>query len=342
MNTADETLQTEILERLASRIRAHAAIDSSRTVSELAAQHGVIFHLAEARRRGLICLSSADERELNEKEKSAALSRLRKLAVFKEVIDGLSSLPVDFVVLKGVAAEACYYPPFLQRAYTDLDLLVSEAGMNAASRFLESKAVSSHTARTDSEHSMNFFVNKTHIDLHFKLTEDRFFPGVPHVGNILNRKEIIDSCIGPLPALCRRDAFVYLILHGSKHQWCRLRWIMDVVWLAASIDRDEFRRIAATALSEAGRIRTIVALQLAAMFMPEGWLRTIAEPTADSRHLAASFEKDLFEMRSGVVEKIRNIRRSVAVCETVSQKFLFGAHLVKSLFRRCVGHNYKG
>lgn len=334
-----ETLPMQILGRLAAKIVAHAEKDPGRTISEIAEQHGVVFHLAEANRRGIISLSPADESRLREREQTASLRRLRKLAVFREVLDGLSSLSVDFAVLKGVAAEARYYPSFLQRAYTDLDLLVSEGGIPAAARYLESKAGKSRAPRKDSEHSMNFFVNKTHIDLHYKLAEDRFFPGVLQPADTLKRKEKIDTCIGLIPVLSDCDAFLYLILHGSKHQWCRLRWIMDLVWLAASKDQDNLRQLVTNAVCGIGKTRTLVALQLAAPFMPERWMEAFAKPTAESQQLATAFEKDLLRVRAGSIEKLRNIRRSLGLCETFPQKLFFGTELVKSLIRRHVIHD---
>lgn len=127
----------------------------------------------------------------------------------------------------------------------------------------------------------------------------------------------------PLRTLPRRELLLALLLHGTKHHWSRLAWLVDVAellrqepgpdwpWLLAAAERLGCRRRVAAGLA--------LAQGLLGAPLPAGvqaWL----DGTPRLRDLAARLQAPLFAAEAPAGDALRSLRLDLALDDTPGQR----------------------
>lgn len=158
----------------------------------------------------------------------AELERINKR--FEE--EGIRSL-----VLKGPVLAAMLYGDISGRTSGDLDILVSRQDWDKCVRILLEEGYSRGKDYDASAEVLNNTERKTHhisylhaqkkieIELHWRLNPDSVTE--PAFDELWSRRQA-SPFNKTVHTLGHEDLFVYLILHGTRHAWTSLRWLLDI------------------------------------------------------------------------------------------------------------------
>ncbi|MFE5321190.1 nucleotidyltransferase family protein [Paenibacillus sp. NPDC056579] len=157
---------------------------------------------------------------------SAEMEQLSKL--FAE--SGIKSL-----VLKGPVLAADLYGDISKRTCGDLDVLVPIDRLEQAEKLLEEMGYVKddyiETVLNDwkwRHHHITFFHLRKgmKIEVHWRLNPG---PGKePDFHALWERKRLSAITHHPVYYLGREDLFLFLVSHGARHGWSRLRWLTDI------------------------------------------------------------------------------------------------------------------
>ncbi len=239
------------------------------TIIEAAERHGVapllyrnvcrqsadVIPAAALGRLARVCLANAGH--------NLALTRelLRLLALFEN--NGLRA-----VAFKGPILADILFGDVSLRQFADLDILVREEDIRRAKRLLmadEYRPEFELGAHAEDEYIRSehaFQLRKKHlgfvVELHWRFgSRNQVFPVTPE--QVWNRLECRTFHGRPVLTLCREDLLLYLAVHGAKHGWERLEWIVCIRELVRGADSLCWEQI----LSQAAASGALRALQLA-------------------------------------------------------------------------------
>jgi hypothetical protein len=133
-------------------------------------------------------------------------------------------LGVEVLPLKGPALALALYGAETLRPSNDLDLLVRRDDFLHSEALLLDRGFIALGEIGD--HDRRFVRNALLVELHFELVSPRDFP--MDVDRVWNRSHLTDFRGHPVRAMSDADLVLYLCLHGLKHGFSRLIWIMDV------------------------------------------------------------------------------------------------------------------
>ncbi|HYK36699.1 MAG TPA: nucleotidyltransferase family protein [Alloacidobacterium sp.] len=152
--------------------------------------------------------------QLSSKSLAEELEHL--LAVF--AMRGIEVLP-----LKGPALAETLYGDVTLRPCVDLDLLVRVGGYHQAEQLLLEEGWEA-SAPAD-EYQRKFMRGESMVELHFGVASPRSFPF--DVEGTWNRARNGAFRGQPMKTMSETDRALYLFLHGLKHGYGRLIWILD-------------------------------------------------------------------------------------------------------------------
>lgn len=147
---------------------------------------------------------------------------------------------IKAIAFKGPVLSQMAYGDITLRQYVDLDILIDEIDLERTSELLQKNNYKELYDLQDyqKENLKNLvhdrsFINKTNginIELHWTLSSSEFFidlEGLNYLENVeksnLNTQEI--------NVLSLEILFIYLCIHGNKHMWERIEWLVDLVLL---------------------------------------------------------------------------------------------------------------
>lgn len=202
---------------------------------------------------------------LGSEEEANASAYLRSIAVLREVDLEFGKVSIDWLLLKGVLlAERFYERPAL-REMIDIDLLVDQDRIEDAETVLRGLGFERYYPRYDlsAAQRTNFmtiqsafaFIRKSdgaQLDLHWRTMQNPRF--LPVIDNGWKAMTVRDRAAG-FPALAEDIHFTYVLAHGAKHGWSRLKWLADVARMLCSRDAAGAELLAASL--ERHRIGTI-------------------------------------------------------------------------------------
>lgn len=232
-------------------------IDVQRLLT-LAAWHGLapLLH-----RRLESWAPDAAEPELREglrrRAREAARRSLVLTARLLEAIEAFRAEDIDVLAFKGPTLALEAYGDLALREYADIDLLVRPADVGRASAVLVGLSFESRAsvggapggapdrAEIGRECQRTFLRRggTEQIELHWE-----FFPRRLAVdldpGAALDRRRTVSIGGRPVPTLAREDLLLHLAVHGGKHLWARLEWILAFAGAlrAGPFDRDLIER----------------------------------------------------------------------------------------------------
>lgn len=169
--------------------------------------------------------------------KRSAMRSIRLTGELIKIADLLNKNNIRYVSMKGPALGVDIYGDISLRTSRDLDILVDRDDIEKVEEILydngykncEYEAELTLKQKEFSKnllHHFSYFKEGVHIELHWSYNsldyrsnfnyswEER--KGVKLFGKIIN-------------TLNDEENFLYLVFHGSKHGWTRLRWLCDIV-----------------------------------------------------------------------------------------------------------------
>ncbi|WP_047984001.1 nucleotidyltransferase domain-containing protein [Ornithinibacillus californiensis] len=146
-----------------------------------------------------------------------------------------STRQIPLLFLKGPHLAKELYGDSSLRTSSDLDVLVPIKRLKQAEVLLEEQGYIKNdyiqTVLGDwkwRHHHVSYYhpEKKIKVELHWRLHPG---PGKePGFQELWDRREVNKSNDIPLDMLGKEDLFLFLIAHGSRHGWSRLRWLVDI------------------------------------------------------------------------------------------------------------------
>ncbi|TVX79104.1 nucleotidyltransferase family protein [Peribacillus simplex] len=141
---------------------------------------------------------------------------------------------IRLLFLKGPAIAEDIYGDISLRTSKDLDILIPKTDLKKAEQLLlnygyekeEISPVSSKRKSGSIHVSYYHSQKKTQIEIHWRL----YRPPAkePSFDELWRRKRISNLTSYPVYLFGKDDLFFYLVNHGAKHGWFRLRWLADI------------------------------------------------------------------------------------------------------------------
>ena len=236
-----------------------------------------------------------------------------------EVLDTLAAAGVAALPYKGpVLAATCYDPPGL-RGCRDLDLLLAERDAAAAMAALASLGYASLVTGLRPGHMRAYFryngqdalvaEGRLAVEPHWRFAPACLHAEPDHAG-LLARAMPITLGGRAIPAPSPEDAALICGLHGSKEEWARLIWVVDMAELLRLPGLDWatcLDRAASVGVQRMVLVGAALASRLLAAPLPGPVASALAaDPTGGT--LAAEAAENLFA-RAGVTPSVYTITR---------------------------------
>lgn len=143
---------------------------------------------------------------------------------------------IRLLYLKGPVIAAELYGDISLRTSKDLDILISITDLAKAEELLINEGYEREgdpTVLNDwkwREHHISYFHSKKQIQLEIHWRLHPRPSKEPNFDELWERKRKRKSELTTYPVyyLGKEDLFLYLITHGARHGWFRLRWLMDI------------------------------------------------------------------------------------------------------------------
>ena len=166
-----------------------------------------------------------------------AQTNLQMSSELLRIVNVFNENGIAYIALKGPVLSQIIHGDTLQRQYTDLDLLVAQKDIYKAALLLQENDYLP-------EHSIDFLKNRTFLnigqDLTFKNKQHGVFIEL-HWQLFLNlqvrksqitlfsAQQMSSDILGQkIDTLEFEHLLIYLCIHGSKHFWERLEWVVDI------------------------------------------------------------------------------------------------------------------
>ncbi|MBO7747801.1 nucleotidyltransferase family protein [Paenibacillus sp. MWE-103] len=169
------------------------------------------------------------------------MKMLQLTAVMEKVCHTLEQANIKSLVLKGPVLAEALYDDFSLRTSKDIDLLVPEGSFEQAEELLlqlgfqpdEYVPRALNAVRRNKHHlSYTHSESRVQVELHWRMSSDSFREFT--FNELWNRRRQTKKTSIPVSYLGHEDLFVYLISHGARHAWFRLRWLADIKYMMHS------------------------------------------------------------------------------------------------------------
>lgn len=209
-----------------------------RGIEELARRHAVLPLLGQY--LGAIAPSPFSE-VFREASVHAAHSAIQAKRLIHAIGAALRVAGVRVLLTKGIALSEWAYQG-LVRQVGDIDLLVDPTSYELAQKVLRAQGLFPLRVNDCGEATSVEWrsANGLIVDLQPALLEP-YFLAMPEFRELWDRR--VDVATIDIPTLNPVDHLLYVLLHGLKHQWCRVGWIVDVAMIARHLGSAEFEEL---------------------------------------------------------------------------------------------------
>lgn len=189
---------------------------------------------------------------------SEKLKQLEKISYFLELAETLQNKDIWFLILKGpILSERIYGDP-TTRLWKDFDLLIKPGAVSACVSILQEMGfkhdkVDWPASVKRQKMILHFGKNLEmyhsgkglSVEIHWKLFEDRLAGSETEWQLIEQNSETTEFSGKTVQRLNFEFELLYLIIHGSRHSWFRLKWLVDIHDLLKrhSFDEQKFLRL---------------------------------------------------------------------------------------------------
>lgn len=248
------------------------------TVLERVAMHGLVPQIHKSVEAGMV--RDVPKLGRHQLKKLFLANAVRNLLLARELastIEILERAGIHSIALKGPVLGAFAFGDIMMRQSGDIDILVDVSDFGAAKEALVAERYQLASGKLQRPPAP-MFLNRVRqeclispsgniVDLQFDLLPIAF-PAVATVKELIDRSQLVVANKFSFRTLGLEDLLVYLCIHGSKHGWVSLRWIVDVAQLLVrhpDVDWDK-----ALGLSENKSVRRmfVLGLRLASFLAP--------------------------------------------------------------------------
>ena len=173
--------------------------------------------------------------DMNQMYKRNTFHMLYLAGVMEDVCRVFTENRINLLVLKGPTLAVDLYGDVSLRTSSDLDMLIPIQELERAEKLLLKLGYEKddyiQTVLNDwkwRHHHVTYFhpEKKVKIEIHWRLN-----PGPakePNFNELWNRRRKSSLTNYPVYILGSEDLFLFLVTHGARHGWSRLRWLIDI------------------------------------------------------------------------------------------------------------------
>ena len=173
--------------------------------------------------------------------RAQAFLTLRMSAELFRLEDRFAASGIGMMVVKGPALAVQAYGDAAMRKYGDLDFLVRDKDIAAATQLMMDAGYAAEiplstiaAGKIPGQYMFRQAATKLLVELHTNRTM-RYYPRRLPLEKLFARQVRVNIEGRTIPAPCAEDHLIIICVHGAKHLWERLLWIADV---AALISRN--------------------------------------------------------------------------------------------------------
>ena len=275
----------------------------------LAQGHGILPIAWVALRPFVARLGAEAAAELKVAYEANARRNLLLVGELRGVLRALHEVGITAVPWKGLVLAQRAYGDVALRQFFDLDLLVRRSQVAAARDVLGTLGFTPEKQMTDIE-------QETYVDHQGELELVRQADGLwleihsaimptyygrgTSSAELWRRVVMVELARGTVPCLDIADELEALCVHGSKHRWERLAWVLDVAMLARAMEQVDWARLMAAATDHGTlrmvRIGLLLAVDLCGAPIPAD-MAAAARSDGVARRLAHDATAALFDPR---------------------------------------------
>jgi hypothetical protein len=211
----------------------------------------------------------------------------------RQLLASFAQNSIEVLPLKGPFLAETLYGHVTMRPCTDLDLLVRVADFNRAENLLMNEGwIPSSPA---DEYQRKFVRNGILVELHFGVASPRSFPF--DLDGAWSRASNSTFRGQPLKVMSEVDRALYLLLHGLKHGYGKLIWVIDAQRAIEAVRQCSPREFVEQArrqgLEQVLYIGSAMVLEVLPQQVPQGLAAVLAESPAAMEAARASLERVL-------------------------------------------------
>ncbi|MBL0210390.1 MAG: nucleotidyltransferase family protein [Holophagaceae bacterium] len=276
--------------------------------------------------------------------------RLRNAAMAAELLETLRLLDahgIPAIPFKGPALAAAVYGDLALRWFRDLDILIRPQDLQAAKELLKTRGyrpdheldptLEAAFLRSKAAHHLVMASSDDAllVELHWKTDADHPLEEAADSAWWARLGET-DLGEGRVRCFAPRELLLILCLHGSKHHWSSLAWLVDVAELIRQQPGMDWDWV----LSRAGEMRSLrrlalglcLARQLLDAPLPDDVIQR-AQTTPRVEALAARISRMIFDPEAVELGPLQRLRLDLSLCERLGQQLshLFNLLLNPSL-----------
>ena len=227
---------------------------------------------------------------------------------------------IKSIAFKGPTLSQMAYGDVISRQYVDLDVLVDESLLKDAQKILEAN---NYYPRYDLEeyqkenlkdvvHDISM-INKSNginIELHWTLSSGEFFIDLEKLEYMSDIKKYNLSNY-ELNIFSNEKLFIYLCVHGYKHLWERIEWLVDIYYLISKENIDLEKVVEMSKSVDADRIVLSTLIICQKMFDLKIELKDSSIQDIKLNRTTNSMLNKIFQDYSKVNEKIHSKEFSI-------------------------------
>jgi hypothetical protein len=202
---------------------------------ERASMHGVLPLIYKTFTHEGVAVSQKDLMSFKSETYNIARENMIKSAWLIKIMELFLYHGIKSTAFKGPTLSELLYGDVITRHYADLDILVDENSLYSAAvlllehgfeptfpiEFLKNRTYLRIGKDIAFDHKSEYL----HVELHWKLFENKF---IIKESLFFRRYQMVPIYKKELPTLGDEPLLLYLCVHGSKHFWERLEWIVDL------------------------------------------------------------------------------------------------------------------
>lgn len=210
---------------------------------------------------------------LFEAREQSAQDYFRYVGLAAQLAGAFAKAGITCAVLKGIAVAERYYRQTSDREMIDVDILVDPSRYDEAEDIVRSLGFNRLYPRFDLtvktrasfkrlHNAFTFFrrEDRMQVDLHWRTVKNPAL--MPYLNDEWQNHLLTTPAANrELPTLEAGVHALYIIVHGAKHAWVRLKWLADLDRVVRGLSAEE--RASLIAASERNRMQRVVASSLA-------------------------------------------------------------------------------
>ncbi|WP_454862022.1 nucleotidyltransferase domain-containing protein [Peribacillus frigoritolerans] len=171
---------------------------------------------------------------LNQEYKKNTYQMLQLCAEMEQVSNLFTENQIRLLFLKGPVIAADIYGDISLRTSKDLDILIPRTDLKRAEELLLNQGyeiVEDQATLYEwkwSKHHVTYFHPQKRIELEIHWRLHPAPTKEPNFNELWERKRISKLTSYPVYFLGEEDLFLFLVAHGARHGWFRLRWLVDI------------------------------------------------------------------------------------------------------------------